>query len=120
MNNMEVYEDASLIKAIINISIFDAFNFKNPKKPLPFKRPKKSKKKDKNLDPDYVSNDAEYLAWDARRFMKKDNILFCHYCELIDIDPESLAEKIGKKIKEFDKSRKKLSKRIDFLNVNTL
>lgn len=120
MNSAESYESSAFIKAILNITIFDAFNFKKPKKPKPFTRPEGSRKKNKHLDPDYVSTDTEYLAWDARRFLRTNNPLFCYYCGLVDIDPECLSEKVAKKVRAFDRSKKKFIKGIDFLNVNTL
>lgn len=120
MPSIEVYEDASIVKAILNMAIFDAFNYKKPKKPAPFVRPVGSKKKNKHLDPNYVSTDTQYLAWDARRFLRTNNPLFCFYCGIVDIDPQYLAEKIARKVRAFDRSKKKFAQGIDFLNVNTI
>ena len=120
MSHIETFEDSALIEAILNLAILDAFNFKRPKPPKKFVRPRGSKKKNKYLDFNYVSDDPEYLSWDARTFLKADNKLFSYYCWNIDIDPEFLAEKIEKKLKLFDKSRNKILKGIDFINVNTL
>jgi hypothetical protein len=37
--------------------------------------------------------DKENMAYNGRNFFNKDNTLYCHYCELLDIEPEYLQKK---------------------------
>lgn len=120
MSSIETYEDASMIKAVLNMAIFDALNFKKPKKPAPFVRPEGSRKKDKRLNPNYVSTDPEYLSWDARRFLRKSNRLFCYYCSLVDIDPEFLSERIERAKKLIDRNKNKLSIELETISERIL
>lgn len=107
MINAAVKDSHRLISAIINQAIFDAILVKSPKNPLPLK-PKKYQRKRIPSNPDFVSSDHNYLAWDARNFLRSDNKLFCFYCEIIDIDPVYLAEKVHKQLERYDKSLLKI------------
>jgi hypothetical protein len=54
----------------------------------------------------------------AIRFINKDNKLFVHYCHLINLDPEYMAQKMQEKIK---KKRKKGKEKICYaLDASTL
>lgn len=124
MTHISFYEFSSLVKAILNRAIEDAFLVKNPRRPnaKDFIVDKGKKLRDKRNNPDFTYNTSKqkrYLAYEARQFLSKDNDVFCAYCEILDIDPDALAEKCHKKFKQWDKN-KKITSPIDFLNVNTL
>jgi hypothetical protein len=108
-----------LVKIILNTAIFDAFSFKKPKPPMKPDIHVRYYKKNVPENPDYVSRNLEYLSWDARKFMKKDNPLFCYYCGLLGMNAEYLSEKLDKKLYKFDNSDESVEM-VDFLKVNTI
>ena len=56
---------------------------------------------------DAISFKPEDNADEARRFISKNDEMFCYYCNLISLDPEYVARKMRVRIRMFDHKREK-------------
>ena len=62
-------------------------------------------KKVKKYTESLLCTKTKYTAYYSRQFLKSNNELFCHYCNLLGFDPIYLEEKISIYFENFDKGK---------------